>query len=139
MRAVLPGMKGRGFGRIINISSALGLVGQFACSAYAASKHGIVGLTRCAALEAAEHGVTVNAICPGYVRTALVESEIKAMAAGRGIGEEAAVAVIVAGAHPTRRFVTPAEIGAMVLFLASEQGASITGAALPIDGGWTAR
>lgn len=139
MRQVLPGMKARRFGRIVNIASALGLVGQMICSAYAASKHGIVGVTRSVALETAEHGITVNAVCPGYVRTPLVESEIMAMAASRGISEAAAAAEIVADAHPTGRFVTPAEIGALVAFLASESAASITGAALAIDGGWTAR
>jgi 3-hydroxybutyrate dehydrogenase len=139
VRAVLPGMRARGFGRILNIASALGLVGQVACSAYAASKHAVIGLTRCVALETAEHGITVNAICPGYVRTPLVEREIRATAATRGISEDIAAAEIVAAAHPTRRFITPAQIGALVVFLASEHAASITGAAIPIDGGWTAR
>ncbi len=95
MRQVLPGMKARRFGRIVNIASALGLVGQMICSAYAASKHGIVGVTRSVALETAEHGITVNAVCPGYVRTPLVESEIMAMAASRGISEAAAAAEII--------------------------------------------
>lgn len=139
IRAVLPEMKARGCGRIVNVASALGLVGQVACAAYAASKHGVIGLTRCVALEAADHGVTVNAICPGYVRTPLVESEISAMASARGVSLKAAAAEIIAAAHPTGRFVLPSEIGALVVFLASASACSITGAALPVDGGWTAR
>lgn len=139
IRAAVPRMRSRGFGRIINVASALALVGQFACSAYAASKHGILGLTKCVALETAEQGITVNAICPGFVRSPFVESEIRAMAASRGISEDEATAVIVSSAHPTKRFVTATEIGALVVFLASDAAASITGAALPIDGGWTAR
>lgn len=138
-RAVVPEMRRRNHGRIINIASSLALVGQIACSAYAASKHGVIGLTKCVALETAEHGITVNALCPGYVRTPLVESEIKSMAAARGIDDDTAAAEIVAAVHPTARFVAPEEIGQLVVYLASEYAASITGAALSMDGGWIAK
>jgi 3-hydroxybutyrate dehydrogenase len=139
IRAVLPAMKVRRWGRVINIASALGLAGQANASAYAASKHGIVGLTRTVALEVAEHGITVNAICPGYVLTPLVEREIRATAEKRGVAEEQVKSEFLAQSQPTKRFVTPGEIGAFAAFLCTDAAASITGATLPIDGGWTAR
>jgi 3-hydroxybutyrate dehydrogenase len=139
IRALLPRMKARGWGRIINVASAVGLVGSPNNSAYAASKHGTIGLTRAVALEVAEHGITVNAICPGYVLTPLVEREIRQTAKIRGTTEEQVASDFVAQAQPTRRFVTTGEIGALAMFLCTDAAASITGAAVPIDGGWTAR
>jgi 3-hydroxybutyrate dehydrogenase len=138
MRAALPAMKSRRSGRIINISSALGIAGAANYSAYCASKHALVGLTKCAALEAATYGITVNAICPGYVLTPLVERELAAVASTSGITPEAARQAALATGQPTRRFIQTSEIGALATFLASEHAASITGAALSIDGAWTA-
>lgn len=138
IRQVLPGMKARGFGRIVNIASAHALVASPFKSAYVAAKHGIAGLTKTVALEAAEHGVTVNAVCPGYVLTPLVEKQIPEQAAARGISEEAVVRDVLLAAQPTRRFVTVEEVAALTLFLAGAQAGSITGAVIPIDGGWTA-
>ena len=134
----LPGMKARGFGRIINIASAHALVASPFKSAYVAAKHGIAGLTKTVALEAAEHGVTVNAVCPGSVMTPLVQQQIPEQAAARGISEEAVIRDVLLAAQPTRRFVTVEEVAALTLFLAGEQAGSITGAIIPIDGGWTA-
>jgi 3-hydroxybutyrate dehydrogenase len=139
IRAVLPGMKARGWGRIITIASALGLVGSPKSAAYAASKHGAVGLTRAVALETAEHGITVNAICPGYVLTSLVVRQIRDTANARGMTEDQVAGDFLAQVQPTKRFVTTGEIGALAAFLCTDAAASITGAALPIDGGWTAR
>ena len=139
VRSVLPGMKARGWGRIINVASALGLVGAPNCAAYAASKHGIAGFTKSVALEAAIHGVTVNAICPGYVRTPLIEREIDEAVRTRGVPRAQVERDILAAVQPTMRFVMPGEIGGLAAFLCTGGAASITGAALPIDGGWTAR
>ncbi len=138
-RAALPGMKARKWGRIINIASAHGLVASPFKSAYVAAKHGIVGFTKTVALETAEHGVTVNAICPGYVLTPLVERQIPDTAKARGISEDEVIKTVILSAQPTKRFVTVQEVGAFALFLASNAAASITGAALSIDGGWTAQ
>lgn len=137
-RLVLAGMKERGFGRIINVASAHALVASPFKSAYVSAKHGIAGLTKTVALEAAEHGVTVNAICPGYVLTPLVQKQIPDQAHARGISEEAVVRDVLLAAQPTKRFITVEEVAALAAFLASEQTASITGAIIPIDGGWTA-
>ena len=139
IRLSLAAMKRRQWGRIINIASAHGLVASPCKAAYVAAKHGLVGLTKTVALEAAEYGVTVNAICPGYVRTPLVENQIAATAKARGISEAAVVRDVLLGAQPTKAFVTTAQLGALAVFLCSEAAASITGAALPVDGGWTAR
>jgi 3-hydroxybutyrate dehydrogenase len=138
IRGALPGMKRRRFGRILNIASAHALVASPFKSAYVAAKHGLLGLTRTVALEAAEHGVTCNAICPGYVLTPLVERQIPETAQARGISEEEVVKTVILAAQPTRKFVTTEEIGALAIFLCGDAAASITGAALPIDGGWTA-
>jgi 3-hydroxybutyrate dehydrogenase len=138
IRHALPGMKARGFGRIVNIASAHALVASPFKSAYVAAKHGIAGLTKTVALEAAEHGVTVNAVCPGYVLTPLVQKQIPEQAAARGISEAAVVRDVLLAAQPTRRFVTVEEVAALTLFLSGDLAGSITGAIIPIDGGWTA-
>lgn len=137
-RAVLPEMKRRGFGRIVNIASAHGLIGSPFKSAYVAAKHGIVGLTKVVALEAAEFGVTCNAVCPGYVWTPLVEKQVDGQAKAHGISRDAVIRDVFLAEQPTKRFVTVDEVAGTVAFLCSEQAASITGIALPIDGGWTA-
>ena len=138
IRAALPGMKARGYGRIVNIASAHGLVASPFKSAYVAAKHGIVGLTKVVALEAAETSVTCNAICPGYVWTPLVEKQIEEQAKAHGIPREKVITDVLLKAQPNKRFATVEEIGALVAFLASPGGQSITGAALAVDGGWTA-
>jgi 3-hydroxybutyrate dehydrogenase len=139
MRAVVPQMRAHKWGRIINIASAHALVASPFKSAYVAAKHGILGLTKTVALETAEHGITVNAICPGYVLTPLVQRQIPETARARGLTEEQVVRDVLLHAQPTRRFVTTEQIGALALFLCSSAAASITGAALPIEGGWTAQ
>jgi len=139
MRAVVPEMKARRWGRIINIASAHGLVASPFKSAYMAAKHGLLGLTKTVALETAEHGITVNAICPGYVLTPLVQKQIPETAKARGISEEQVVRDVLLHAQPTRRFVTTEQVGALALFLCSDAAASMTGTALPIEGGWTAQ
>lgn len=136
--AVVPGMKARGEGRIINLASAHALVASPFKSAYVAAKHGIAGLTKTVALELAEAGITVNAICPGYVLTPLVEKQIPEQAAARGITEEAVVKTVLLAAQPTKRFVTVEEVAELAYFLSGDLARSITGAIIPIDGGWTA-
>jgi 3-hydroxybutyrate dehydrogenase len=137
-RFVLPGMRQRRFGRIINVASAHGLVASPFKSAYVAAKHGVVGLTKVTALEAAEDGITCNAICPGYVYTPLVEAQIEGQARAHGIAREAVIRDVLLAQQPNKRFATVEEMGAIAVFLSSEAAASITGAALPADGGWTA-
>jgi 3-hydroxybutyrate dehydrogenase len=139
IKAALPAMKARGQGRIINMASAHGLAASPFKSAYVAAKHGMLGLTKTVALEVAETMITVNAICPGYVKTPLVEGQIADQAKAHAMSEEQVVRDVILASQPSKRFVEPAELGAMVVFLASEAGASITGAALSMDGGWTAR
>jgi 3-hydroxybutyrate dehydrogenase len=139
MRAVVPEMKARKWGRIINIASAHGLVASPFKSAYVAAKHGILGLTKTVALETAEFGITVNAICPGYVLTPLVQKQIPETAKARGLTEEQVIKDVLLHAQPTRRFVTTEQVGALALFLCSDVAASMTGTALPIEGGWTAQ
>ncbi len=138
-RAVVPEMKARKWGRIINIASAHALVASPFKSAYVAAKHGVLGLTKTVALETAEHGITVNAICPGYVLTPLVRKQIPETAKARGLTEEQVIRDVLLHAQPTRQFVTTEQIAALALFLCTDAGASITGAALPIEGGWTAQ
>ena len=138
-RLTLAGMKERGWGRIINLASAHGLVASPFKSAYVAAKHGMLGLTKTVALEAAEHGVTVNAICPGYVLTPLVEKQIPDTAKARGLTEEQVKRDVLLGAQPTKQFVTTEQLGALAVFLCTDGAASITGTALPVDGGWTAQ
>jgi 3-hydroxybutyrate dehydrogenase len=137
-RLVLPSMIENQWGRIINIASAHGLVASPYKSAYVAAKHGLVGLTKVTALETAEQGVTCNAICPGYVYTPLVEAQIDAQAKAHGIAREQVIRDILLVQQPNKRFATVEELGALAVFLVSEAAASITGAALPVDGGWTA-
>ena len=137
-RLAVPGMKRKGWGRIVNVASAHALVASPFKSAYVSAKHGIAGLTRTVALEVAEHGITVNAICPGYVMTPLVEKQIPEQAAARGISPEAVVRDVLLAAQPTKRFVEVAEIGALAAFLCSDNARSITGTLVPVDGGWTA-
>ena len=137
-KAVLPGMRDRGWGRIINIASAHGLVASAYKSAYVAAKHGIVGLTKVTALEVAEQGVTANAICPGYVWTPLVERQIPDQAKSHDMSEEDVIRNVLLSNQPNKKFATVEEIGALAVFLASDAAASITGTALPVDGGWTA-
>jgi 3-hydroxybutyrate dehydrogenase len=139
IRAVLGGMKERRWGRIINMASAHGLVASPHKSAYVAAKHGIVGLTKTVALEAAEFGVTVNAICPGFVLTPLVERQIPELAKSRGISEDEVVNKVMLAVQPTRQFVTIEQVGGLAVFLCTDAAASITGTSLPIDGGWTAQ
>ncbi|MEN2978958.1 3-hydroxybutyrate dehydrogenase [Tistrella sp. BH-R2-4] len=138
-RLALPGMKARGWGRILNIASAHGLVASAEKSAYVAAKHGIVGLTKVAALETAESGVTCNAICPGWVRTPLVERQIEAKAKEGGIDIEEASRDLLAEKQPTLRFTTPEQLGGVAVFLCSPAADNITGISLPVDGAWTAR
>ncbi|PKP70686.1 MAG: 3-hydroxybutyrate dehydrogenase [Alphaproteobacteria bacterium HGW-Alphaproteobacteria-4] len=137
-KAVVAGMKARGWGRIINIASAHGLVASPFKGAYVAAKHGIVGFTKTVALETAEHGVTVNAICPGYVLTPLVQNQIPDTAKARGITEAEVIRDVLLAAQPTKKFVTVEELAALAVFLTTDAAASITGTALPVDGGWTA-
>lgn len=138
IRAALPAMKARRWGRIINIASAHALVASPFKSAYVAAKHGVAGLTKTVALEVAEQGITVNAICPGYVLTPLVQKQIPDTARARGISEDEVVRNVLLAAQPTKQFVTVEQVAALALFLASEAAASITGAVVPIEGGWTA-
>ena len=138
VRAALPAMKKRGWGRIVNIASAHALVASPFKSAYVAAKHGIAGFTKTVALEVAEQGITVNAVCPGYVLTPLVEKQIPDTARARGISAEAVVRDVLLAAQPTKKFVTVEEVAALTAFLCSHDAASITGAVLPVEGGWTA-
>ena len=138
IRAALPAMKQRGWGRVINVASAHALVASPFKSAYVAAKHGVAGLTKAVALEVAELGITVNAVCPGYVLTPPVRNQIADTAKARGMSEEEVCKNVLLTAQPTKQFVTVEQVAALAVFLASDAAASITGAVLPIDGGWTA-
>jgi 3-hydroxybutyrate dehydrogenase len=138
-RAALPAMKKRRWGRIVNIASAHALVASPFKSAYVAAKHGLAGLTKTVALEVAEEGITANAICPGYVRTPLVEKQIPDQAKARGISEEQVVRDVILAAQPTKQFVKVDEVASLAAFLCSDAAASITGSMLSIDGGWAAK
>ncbi|QZA77711.1 3-hydroxybutyrate dehydrogenase [Deefgea tanakiae] len=138
IRLAVPGMKARGWGRIINVASAHALVASPFKSAYVASKHAILGLTKTVALEVAEHGITANAICPGYVMTPLVQKQIPDTAKARGITEEEVIRDVLLYAQSTKKFVEVEELGALAAFLCSDGARSMTGIALPVDGGWTA-
>jgi 3-hydroxybutyrate dehydrogenase len=138
VRAAAPGMKARKFGRIINTASAHALVASPFKSAYVAAKHGIAGLTKTVALETATFGITANAICPGYVKTPLVEGQIADQAKARGMTEQEVVEKVILAAQPTKQFVTFDQLAGMMLYLVSESGASANGASFSVDGGWTA-
>ncbi|THK38192.1 3-hydroxybutyrate dehydrogenase [Ensifer sp. MPMI2T] len=139
IRAALPGMKAKGWGRIINIASAHGLVASPFKSAYVAAKHGIMGLTKTVALEVAENGITANSICPGYVLTPLVEKQIPDQARTRGITEAQVVNDVMLKGQPTKKFITVGQVASLALYLASDDAAQITGTHVSMDGGWTAQ
>jgi 3-hydroxybutyrate dehydrogenase len=138
-RCVLPGMKRRGWGRIINIASAHGLVASAEKAAYVAAKHGVVGLTKVLAIETANHGITCNAICPGWVLTPLIAQQVEVFADAAGKSFDEAKQEFVAAKQPMARFTRPEDVGALAVFLAGNAAATITGASYPIDGGWTAQ
>jgi 3-hydroxybutyrate dehydrogenase len=138
-RLALGPMKKKRWGRIVNIASAHALVASPFKSAYVAAKHGMAGFTKSTALEVAEQGITVNAVCPGYVLTPLVEKQIPDLSRTRGISEEAVIREVLLETQPTRKFVTVDQVAALTAFLCTDEAASITGAVMPIDGGWTAR
>ena len=138
MQAAIPGMKAKGWGRIINIASAHGLVASANKSAYVAAKHGIIGLTKVGALELANAGVTCNAICPGWVLTPLVQKQLDDRAAREGKSMEEVTRDLLSEKQPMHKFSTPEQIGALAVFLCTDAAATITGAPLPIDGGWVA-
>jgi 3-hydroxybutyrate dehydrogenase len=139
MKAAIPAMKAKGWGRIINVASAHGLVASSNKVAYVAAKHGLVGATKVAALELANHGVTVNAICPGWVLTPLVERQLRDRAEQTGTEIAVEMEQLLAEKQPMLKFTTPESIGAMAVFLCSDEAETITGATLSIDGGWTAQ
>lgn len=139
IKHVVPIMRAQKSGRIVNVASAHGLVASPFKSAYNSAKHGIMGLTKTIALEVAEAGITVNAVCPGYVRTPLVENQIGDTAKARGISEDEVVRDVLLKAQPTKRFVEYDQLAGALLYLVSDNGASSNGSALVVDGGWTAQ
>ena len=139
IRAALPQMLERGYGRVINVASVHGLIGSAHKAAYVAAKHGIVGLTKVVALETAGSGVTANAICPGWVLTPLVEKQIADRAKAEGISIDQAQDELLSEKQPSRQFVTPEQLGDLAVFLASPGGSQLTGQAIAVDGGWVAR
>jgi len=138
-RAAIPIMKRQGKGRIVNLASAHGLVASPFKSAYVAAKHGVMGFTKTLALEVAEDGITCNAICPGYVKTPLVENQIADTAKARGISEEEVVRDVMLAAQPTKQFVTYEQLAGALLYLVSDAGANMNGSWISVDGGWTAK
>jgi 3-hydroxybutyrate dehydrogenase len=138
IKAAVPGMKARGWGRIVSTASAHSLVASPFKSAYVTAKHGLIGLTRTVALELATDGVTVNCISPGYVWTPLVERQIPDTMRTRGLTKEQVINDVLLAAQPTKQFVTPDQVAALAVFLCSDAASQITGANLPMDGGWTA-
>lgn len=139
MKAALPGMRKRNFGRIVNIASVHGLVASTHKAAYVAAKHGIVGLTKVVALETAEADITCNAICPGWVHTPLVQKQIEDKAKEQNISVEESTSRILGEKQPNKRFIHAEQIGALIVFLSGESGGSMTGEILSMDGGWTAQ
>jgi 3-hydroxybutyrate dehydrogenase len=139
MHHALPGMRARGWGRILNIASAHGLVASAGKSAYVAAKHGIVGLTKAAALETATTGITVNAICPGWVLTPLVQKQVDARAAKDGVDGEEAKRRLLGEKQPSLQFVTPEQLGGLAVFLCSPAAEQVRGVAWNMDGGWVAQ
>ena len=139
IRAAIPHMRARNWGRIVNIASTHGLVGSASKAAYVASKHGILGMTKVVALETATTGITCNAICPGWVLTPLVQKQIDDLARRENLAPDAARMKLLGQKQPSLEFATPEEIGAAALFLCSGSAAQIRGIALPVDGGWTAQ
>ena len=138
-RAALPAMRRAGWGRIVNIASAHGLVASPCKAAYVAAKHGLIGLTKVTGLETAGSGITCNAVCPGWVRTPLVEHQIEARAAEQGVSTARAAAALLGDKQPSGDFVTPEQLGGLTVFLCGDAAAQITGAAFSMDGGWTAQ
>ena len=139
IRAVLPGMRQRNWGRIINIASVHGLVASEQKSAYVAAKHGVIGLTKAVALETAKTGITCNAICPGWVLTPLVQKQIDELAQRTGVTNDAAKQALLAAKQPSGEFATPEQIGELVVFLCGNGAAQIRGASMSMDGGWAAQ
>ena len=139
IKAVLPQMKRRNWGRIVNIASTHGLVASVAKAAYVAAKHGVLGLTKVVALETARTGITCNAICPGWVLTPMVQKQIEDRAKREGIAVAQAKAELLAEKQPSGEFATPEQMGALCVFLCSDDAAQMRGVALPVDGGWTAQ
>jgi 3-hydroxybutyrate dehydrogenase len=138
-RLALPGMKKKGWGRVINIASAHGLVASANKSAYVAAKHGLIGMTKSVALETATTGITVNAICPGWVLTPLVQQQIDARAAREGIAVEKAKVDLLGEKQPSLQFTTPEQLGELTVFLCSDAACNVRGVAWTVDGGWTAQ
>ena len=139
IKACVPMMRGKGWGRIVNVASAHGLVASPFKSAYVTAKHGIIGLTKTIALETARDNITVNAICPGYVLTPLVEGQIRDQAKAHKLPEDQVIEKVILDPQPTKKFVQIDEVAKLALFLCADEAQGITGASLPIDGGWTAR
>ena len=138
-KAAIPVMKRQGKGRIVNLASAHGLVASPFKSAYVAAKHGVMGFTKTLGLELAENGITCNAICPGYVKTPLVENQIADTAKARGISEDEVVRDVLLAAQPTKKFVTYEQLAGALLYLVSDAGANMNGSWISVDGGWTAK